>query len=310
MADNVLPLPGRVERLVRAIQSDLQRQTEGDREWIDASCDLCLHLAELRDQFAADIEFGHACEAHGFGKGVLNHQTRAAAISMGREPEALRACLEATKSRSLHVIYSREFGRFTNVCKPNRPRTKKPPTAKKENKAAEVYDRLVAEGREFTIPDLAQEAGVSYGTAQRAFFKRETEGKVIPPLDPETATPSVRARMEAWQRAERKRMRAEIELEVRELFEREFQERSAYVFERAAWAEKTLARYDGLMPKQDYQTIVKCLHPDTTADAGLRAEAFRLFTKHKDILIKPELKASGPPLPGTLSELLARRRGK
>jgi hypothetical protein len=27
---------------------------------------------------------------------VLNHQTRAAAIAMGREPEALRACLEAT----------------------------------------------------------------------------------------------------------------------------------------------------------------------------------------------------------------------
>lgn len=310
--DNVHPLPTRIDRLVRAIQNDLERQATGDRDWIEASYDLCLHLVELRDQFTADVEFGRACEANGFGGSVLNHQTRAAAIAMGREPEALRACLEATKRRSLHVIHSQEFSRFTNVCKPTRPRGEKPRPAKREKHALDVYDRLTGEGRTFDRQDLAREAGVSLGTAARAYTRREMEESVRPvePLDPVTASPSARERMEAWQRAERKRLRAEIEREVHEVFEKEFKERSVYILERAAWAEKTLNRYDGLMSKRDYLTIVKCLHPDTTADDGLRAEAFRLFTKHQNILIKPELRSSGPPLPETLSELLARRRTK
>src|SRR6188508_2733945 len=109
MTDNVLPLPTRIERLVKLIQSDLARQANGDREWIEGSYDLCLHLVELREQYPGDAEFGRACEGHGFGKSVLNHQTRAAAIAMGREPEALQQCLEATERRSIRVIYEQEF---------------------------------------------------------------------------------------------------------------------------------------------------------------------------------------------------------
>ena len=307
--DNVHPLPTRIDRLVTLIRSDLARQAEGDRAWIDGSYSLCLHLVEMRDQFPGDTEFGRACEAHGLGKDVLNHQTRAAAIAMGREPDALRNCLDATKRHSLEHIYREEFGRFTQVRKAERPRTKKPPRAKKEEHAAEVYDRLTAEGRSFTRQDLADEAGVSNGTAARVFFKRENQAQPVTPLDPATVTPSVRERMEAWQRAERKRLRIEIESEMRTIFERELSARSVHLLERVAWAEKALNRYDGLMPKEDYLIIVKCLHPDTTADDKLRATAFRLFTKHKDILIKPELKLSGPPLP-SLGELLARRRTK
>ena len=305
--DNVHPLPTRIDRLVTLIRSDLARQAEGDRAWVEGSYSLCLHLVEMREQFPGDTEFGRACEAHGLGKDVLNHQTRAAAIAMGREPDALRACLDATKRHSLRHIYAEEFGRFTRLGKAERPRSKKPPRAMKEEHAAEVYDRLTAEGRSFTRQDLADEAGVSKGTAARVFFKRENQP--VTPLDPTTVAPSVRERMDAWQRAERKRLRAEIELEVRTIFEKEFAARSAHLMERVAWAEKALNRYDGLMPKEDYQTIVKCLHPDTKPDDKLKAAAFRLFTKHKDILIKPELKLSGPPLP-SLGELLARRRGK
>ena len=45
----------------------------------------------------------------------MNHQDRAAAIAMGREPEALRACLEATGRRSLQWIYRFEFSEFAEV---------------------------------------------------------------------------------------------------------------------------------------------------------------------------------------------------
>lgn len=305
--DNVHPLPTRIDRLVKQIQQDLERQKTGDRDWIEGSYDLCLHLVELREQFAANIEFGHACETNGFGKDVLNYDTRAAAIDMGREPGALRLCLEATERRALLQIYRHEWGRFRQVSKTERPRTRKPPRAKKEEHAAEVYDRLTAEGRSFTRQDLADEAGVSNGTAARVFFKKEQV--VVQPLDPATATAPVRQRMEAWTRAERKRLRLEIEAEMRVTYAHHEEDWFKHIWERVSWAEKILNRYDGLMPKEDYLIIVKCLHPDTTADDKLRATAFRLFTKHKDILIKPELKLSGPPLP-SLGELLARRRTK
>jgi hypothetical protein len=307
--DNVHPLPTRIDRLVTLIRSDLARQAEGDRAWIDGSYSLCLHLVEMREQFPGDTEFGRACEAHGLGKDVLNHQTRAAAIAMGREPDALRACLDATKRHSLELIYREEFGRFTSVRKAERPRTKKPPPGPREVHAAEIYDRLTAEGRSFTRQDLMREAGVSYGTVQRVFFKRENQPTAVPPLDPATATAPVRQRMEAWTRAERKRLRLEIEAEMRVTYAHHEEDWFKHIWERVSWAEKILNRYDGLMPKEDYLIIVKCLHPDTTADDKLRATAFRLFTKHKDILIKPELKLSGPPLP-SLGELLARRRTK
>lgn len=311
MSDNVLPLPGRIERLVRAIQNDLQRQATGDRDWIEASYDLCLHLAELRDQFAADIEFGRACESHGFGKSVINADTRAAAIAMAREPEALRACLEATQRRSLEHIYRQEFDRFRRAPKPTRQSARKRPEAKKEQHALDVYDRMTMEGRTFDRQDLAREAGVSSGTAARAFARREMEESVraVEPLDPATAPPKVRERMEAWQRAERKRLRAIVDAELKAEYDLSADVWVRQVWERAAWAEKILAASQGLMPKSQYQTIVKCLHPDTMPDAQLKAEAFRLFTRHKDVLIKPELVFSGPALP-SLGELLARRRDK
>ena len=307
---NVLPLPTRVERLVKAIHNDLQRQAKGDREWIEASCDLCLHLAELRESFKSNIEFGHACEGNGFGGEVLNHQTRAAAVAMGQEPEALRACLEATQRRSLEMIYRDEFGRFTSVRKTKRPSRKQPAVGVKEQHAAVVYDRLTAEGRTFTRPDLARLAGVSPGTAARAYNRRQLEEEVrgkVEPLDPATVSPSTREKMEAWQRAERKRLRAAIEAEFEERYDFRTEPWLARIYERISWAEKTLKAYRGIMSKADYQTIVKCLHPDTAPDPKLKAEAFRLFTQHKDILIEPDLGPPGPPLP-TLGELLHRKR--
>lgn len=309
ITDNVFALPGRVERLVKAIQSDLQRQAKGDRDWIEASCDLCLHLAELRDAFKADIEFGRACEANGFGEDVLDHATRAAAIAMGREPEALRACLEATKRHSLRLIYREEFSRFSSGAKPKRASAAKRPIGKKEQHALDVFDEMQADGLTITKQTLAERAGVSHGTADRAIFKRKTEAETRPiePLDLEAAPASVRERMEAWRRAETKRLRTIIHAELKVEYDFSGDLWVRQVWERAAWAEKILAASQGVMSKAEYQTIVKCLHPDTTPDQALKAEAFRLFTQHKDVLLKPEVTFSGPPLP-SLGELLARRR--
>src|SRR4051812_22596306 len=71
-------------------------------------------------ELKADIAFSRWCEDNGFGADVLDHRTRAAAIAMGREPEALCECLNATDRQSLRYIYENEFSRFTCAGKPTR----------------------------------------------------------------------------------------------------------------------------------------------------------------------------------------------
>lgn len=313
MADNVLPLPTRVERLVKLIQGDLQRQANGDREWIEGSYDLCLHLVELREQFTADIEFGAACEAYGFGKGVLNRDTRASAVAMGREPEALRKCLEATTRRSLEMIYRREFDRFRSTPKPTRAPRKQPEVGPQEQRALDVYDRLTAEGRTFTRPDLAEEADVSPGTAARAYNRRQLEEKVhgkIEPLDPAASSKTMQKRLQAWERQTAARLEKEISDRLNAEYSRVLEERTAFWRQKYEEAKKIKGAYRGVMPKRDYLTIVKCLHPDTQPDPSRKAEAFRIFTGYENLLVKPEpklLDPRTPPLPETAADLMRAR---
>ena len=115
--DNVLHMPSLLERLADKLRGLLARDATNRQEWVEIQMGKCLTLAEMRGQIPPNIEFGRWCDENGFGKDVLKHHTRAAAIEMGREPEALRACLEATQRRSLLHIYKNEFPRFTHVCK-------------------------------------------------------------------------------------------------------------------------------------------------------------------------------------------------
>ena len=66
-------------------------------------------MAATRDRITADREFSRWCNENGFGKDLLNNHDRAVASAMGRQPAALRVCLEATERRSLQLIYRHEF---------------------------------------------------------------------------------------------------------------------------------------------------------------------------------------------------------
>jgi len=102
---NVVPMPTPLDRLAARIKAGLARSAAGRQEWVEGQIDLCTALAEARDQFPANIAFSKWCEASGVGKDVINHQTRAAAIKMGRDPDRLRKCLEATERSSLEKIH-------------------------------------------------------------------------------------------------------------------------------------------------------------------------------------------------------------
>jgi len=112
---NVVPMPTPLDRLAARIKSGLARAKAGRQEWIEGQIDLCTALAEARDQFPHNTAFGKWCEANGVGKDIIDHQNRAAAIAMGRDPVALRKCLEATERTALRYIYSNEFSSYVGT---------------------------------------------------------------------------------------------------------------------------------------------------------------------------------------------------
>jgi len=74
-----------------------KRFMRGLREWVEGTIEFCVAIAEVREQFTTDTAFNQWCEDNGFDEKVINHQDRAAAIVMGRDPVALRVCLETSK---------------------------------------------------------------------------------------------------------------------------------------------------------------------------------------------------------------------
>jgi hypothetical protein len=122
--ENIVQMPTPLERLAGLIQQDLQhcqhgitKTEEGRRQWRDGAYALCLHLAEAKGHYPANIEFGRWCNDNGFGEDVINHDTRAAAIDMAKEPEALRACLDATKRSSILTVQRFDFPVLTKLSK-------------------------------------------------------------------------------------------------------------------------------------------------------------------------------------------------
>ena len=145
--------PANLNLLAEQIKNDIDRRGKNHAEWIDATLDLCVHLAEARAAFPANDEFGRWCDAGGF---KLSHQDRAAAVAMGKEADRARQVLEATERRSLQLIHAHEF-RLTSASKTPRPKPK--PISTERERAFAADDRRKAAGEELTWEAVRAEAG-------------------------------------------------------------------------------------------------------------------------------------------------------
>lgn len=300
--ENVVQLPTLLERLASKLTGYLKRQAANQEEWVEIQEGICLVLVEARDEFKADIDFGEWCEASGL---ALNRDTRAAAIAMGRDPTALHACLMVTESRSLEVIYRKEFDRFRNVPKPT-SRRKKPSIAKPASpqfkKAVDAVDTLQAKGQPVTPRTVAKEAGVSETPARIAVaYKSGEDAKPLTKAEMDAAFQKrfdLAVKKAVWE------ARGEIEAEVYKEMNAAYQRhKSDY-----EWASKLRASSKGVMPKETFRKIKACLHPDHNT-FKYAAEALQAFSELEDVLVKPDPPTfSGPPLPATVADLMAQRR--
>jgi len=305
--ENVFQLPTLLERLASEINAHLKRDAQNHEEWVEIQTGLCTRLAEARRQFPANIEFGQWCEACGFGDAVINHQTRAAEITMGQQPEALRKCLEATKRRSLEVIYRKEFSRFTNVRKTSSRRKQKLDLgrpSKAFEKAKTAFEELEAKGEPFTADDVAEKAGTSSTPVRRVFAYKQAEVE-LDPLTPAEMRKSMLKRYELAVKKARLEIREELKSEVY----KELDVFVRHIKERSDRADRIIGGYKGTMSKETFRKIRACLHPDHNT-FKFAAEALQAFSELEAVLVKPDdpTVRAGPPLPTTAAELMARRR--
>jgi len=311
--DNVHYMPSPLERLADKLRGLLKKDATNRQEWIEIQMCKCLTLAEMREAIPGNIEFGRWCDENGFGNEVLKHQTRAAAVEMGCEPAALRACLEATQRRSLREIFRLEFQRFTSAGKTTRKKPGRRKTKVTQEMVDEVHNRL-ERGAPVREPQLMKMFHAGEKTIERAILQAHVEREMrqapplIEPLPPSQMAPTMQQRYETQLRAAEKKLRQELKEEITAEMSKVYDGYVRFQNTRVAKADRILASHKGVMSRAVFRQIKACLHPDHCTFA-YAAEALRRFTELEDVLVKPDEPAlSGERLPQTAAELMAWRK--
>ena len=274
--------------------------------WAEAMTTVCIHMAEARQQFKENAEFGKWLDESGI---KLSHQDRAAAIKMGGDPKHLMEVLGKTERRSLRHIYANEWG-VTHVGKTPKP------TPAKEAAAHHAADVLEAGGEKLTSKKVAEQAGIGVSLATQALAtRRATEQREIDAAALLSA--SAKEKLEAAIRAHKKKLDNEFQYNVQQGVRKFIDEHILPQYgDKLKKADAILAKTDyihRLFPFKpaEYKAILAALHPDNSTSAEKRSELFQLFKSKEDKLKNPvdmDKKLGG--MPRTMEDLMAMREAR
>lgn len=316
--ENIVQMPTLLDRLWGKLKACMAQEHTNRAEWIAIQETKCATLVEIRDQFKADIEFGQACQDNGFGEDVINRDDRAAAIAMGREPLALKACLMATTRRSLQMIYRSEFNGFRSATKPTTRRTAPPKPnklqpARRMNtmpQAEAAAKALLDEGKTYAEAEVT--TGLS-GTVLRSAVAREEgrrEALANPVVTPADLSMSAQQKLETAIRQHQKKLDLDFEEKVRLMVLSRVAARQKRLDEMEAHYKIVVKGYRGCMKEETYKLILRCLHPDSRSSASDRMlqDAFAAWNKLKLVLVAtPETPIGYGGMPKTLAGWLKRK---
>jgi len=298
----------KLDRLAVRIKTDIDRCEHSREDWVEATLDLAEALAEAREHFVADRAFGQWIDENQL---LISHQNRAALIAFGQDVERAKLILGQTESRSLELIYRKEF-RITSARKPKNPKTKKEMiVTPKTQKAIDTYKAFKAAGVAPTQAEVQDKAGVSSTAVRRAFTILRTQEEML------AQEPDVAGMPKTW----KDRYDAAITRKVAQL-EAEYDERrmaqvrkhiDEYILplyaDKLAKAERLMEISKKPFTVDEYRQLLAALHPDSTPDR--RAKVFTMVKDREHLLRPPERdKPFTSDLPKTLDELLKRRKPK
>lgn len=196
----------------------------------------------------------------------------------------------------------RRVGRRGGVRQPQRER------------ARSEYRARTEHGQEVDARRLADEIGVAHGTMDTAVAEVELERAREPVVTRDMLSPSAQQRFDAAVRRMEatfeSRVRTQVQADLNRLLGEMAEPR---LRERERDAERIVnARRHGVFTQQEYNDILRCLHPDLNPTIEQKNEAFRMWHERKLLLLSnADDPREYPELP-TLDELrraYARRQG-
>ena len=135
--------------------------------------------------------------------------------------------------------------------------------------------------------------------------RRETQAEI----DPATLSLSAQEKLESAIRQEKRKLAAEFHQAVNDEIKRAIDETvlPQYIKEMAD-ARQVVESRKGVFSREDYKLVLSCLHPDNSASAGRRGQAFNKFKSREISLCKEsEMPTTAPPIPRTYTEMMKRR---
>lgn len=299
---------GRLDRLASRIKDDIDKIEQSREDWVETTLDLAAALAEARKHFPSNNKFSAWFEENQF---LLGKNERMALIAFGEDIERARAILGKTESRSVQIIYSKEF-RLPSARNTEKPKTPKDPVVTPETqRALDAYDQFKGHGVEPTQVQVQEKAGVSNTVVRRAFTQRKAEEALL------KREPDLGDMPKSWkEKYERALGRAVAKLEA-EYNQRRMAEVERHINEylmplyreKLEKAERVMAISKRPFTVDEFRQLLAALHPDSTPDR--RAPVFNMVKEREHLLRPPERdKPFTSSLPQTLEELLKRRKRK
>lgn len=305
MSENVIPMPGKNERLAASIleamskrDKAIEQEEEGRAAWIASELELCRLFAEAKAAHPSLKDFGAWFDVH-VGEAAMNKNDRAAYVKMGSDPTQTRQILETTARRSIRTICDNEF-RFPSVGKTTGRASRRPDITKLQRKTIDVIRADPSK----TLTEIEKAAGVTNIVARfaDAFVRGETAAQ---------SSPAALAAIE--RRRLMTELRDQIENEVVGEVQAAWDEHFLPSYRRQlAEAAKVVFTRKGVFSQKGFNTVLRCLHPDTGKHVSdeLRGDAFRIFKHYETALIRPDVneKPRPEPLPASSLEMMAQRK--
>lgn len=224
-----------------------------------------------------------------------------------------------------HSTITRDLEGLCNMHKPHRPKGGRPKGAGKAPKRKHVGPQknrridcpeaacLVLD-EDLTYEQAAERCDVSLQVVRTSVQREEgrREGWADPEINPADLPPSAQQKLDAAVRQHKRKLDAEFESRVLVECNQRLDQLSlpAYVKEMAK-LEHSITSRKGIMTKEIFMLILRCLHPDKSASIDKHNKAFHEFNSlEKRLLNEKESPTVFRPMPKSAAEMMAMRKSK
>jgi hypothetical protein len=326
---NVVEMPTKSEIIAQKIRSSIAGMKQADSEWRLHAISLCMQVATAKKLYPSNKSFGAWWDAQDFG---LNADTRAALVAMGQDIEQARKVLSATESRSIQLVYRKEF-HLRNATKTETKKAKTPLAVQN------LQELLRQEENGVPLPDPTESAVL---TRLREFdeschkngkiragqvalliqqeLEKRSEAKEPPPVDPNELPMDLKAKYDLAVAQMQKKVMKEFDNKVKQLQDgfhealkketRKFNDTMHPHWKRqiefAANFERRTPEDRYPFTRTQYRELKFFTHPDKVASElkDRAASIFTLLAEKEKALVKPEApKITGDVFPETAEEL-------